>query len=161
MRWRDKDTPKDMPRQYSTALVTAVIPMEQLKSSFLCFMWESRLTVGFQIHRKRGKAIKREAFLKEKKETDKGLWFPNFSPLLVSRAPVTPTAGHILGFHQQWDTKSVPVTSLSPGGEQWLLQSCLSWERAWKWRSWIYVQGFKITVRGTRGNSSFLLLETS
>lgn len=70
-----------------------------------CLMWESRLRGRFQIHMKRGQAIKRKASLEEKKEIDKVLWFWNILPPLISSAPVTPIAGHFLGFHQQWDTK--------------------------------------------------------
>lgn len=150
-----------MPRQYSIAPAPAALPlvsMEQWRVS-LPFAWYGNvdwLSVGFQIHRKRAKAIKRKTLLEEKKGANKLLWSQNILPPVVSSAPVAPITGHVLGCHQQWDTKGVPVTALSSGGELGLFQSCFSWERAWKWI--IYVQGFKITLRGMRGTALLYFL---
>lgn len=53
-------------------------------------MRKIRLTVGFQIHRKRRKMIRRKASLEEKKETDKVLSSLIFLLLFITIAPMTP-----------------------------------------------------------------------
>lgn len=131
--------------------------MEQLRVSFpfawcgkVGWQWDSRFK-GREERPSKGKHP-----LKRKRKQIKILWSQNVSPLLISSAPVTPTTGHVLDFHQQWHTKSVPITALGPGGEQWLFQSCLSWERTRQWRSWVQVQSFMIAIRGMRGNETAL-----
>lgn len=62
-----------------------------------CLMRKIRLTVGFQIHRKRRKMIRRKASLEEKKETDKVLSSLIFL-LFITIAPMTPITAMLWAF---------------------------------------------------------------